>query len=481
MKTVICTVGTSIAQGTNALRATQQQDSAWEDAVTDLEAQISNRLADMDLNSEPDRIRASAEIHSLHRLQLDESDTVILLATDTADGRACAHAVRGVLLRNFGLPDAQVKVVRVNGLQVRDADRLRRIGLPALVEETLKLIEDPQLRYGGEIILNPTGGFKGVVPFLTVLGMLFSLRTVYVFEFANSLISLPPLPVSFDLRLYERALPALALVLEKGVVSEGEFFAAIENFADSEHDLFTGFIERDGGMVTLSTLAQVLVGMDSSDQRSIKLLPEVRRKWEASDPGYKAAMERILIRAASPLWRKLHRHYFPNSELFVFGASAGPRIAGIVSDNVFHVTSFHLVDRGEHDSYETALAGKRASDFRLDSFIEWQPPDDLKTVNERLLSADKDRIETLERQVAELTSKLDTFEQPLRIEVNRLKGEAARANRIPNLEKQIVVLKRELVTLQQENEALRDPYEPADSIGQSGDSSDAAKQADPAP
>jgi putative CRISPR-associated protein (TIGR02619 family) len=481
MRTVICTVGTSIAQGTDALRITQQQDTAWDDAVPDLVTQIVNRLTKLDLSSELGRVRASAEIHSLHRLKLDESDQAILLATDTADGRACAQAVKGVLLSHFGLLDEQVKVVRVLGLQVRDADKLRRVGLPALVEETLRLIEDPQLRYAGEIILNPTGGFKGVVPFLTVLGMLFGLRTIYVFEFANSLISLPPLPVSFDLRLYERALPALELVLEQGIVSEGAFFSAIEGFADSEHDLFTGFIERDGGVVTLSTLAQVLVRMDSSNKRGIKLLPEVRRKWESAIPGYKAEMERILIRAASPLWRKLHGHSFKTSELFIFGEVSGARIAGIVTDDVFHVTSFHLIDRGEHAAYEAAVTAKKPSDFNLDGFIEWQATDDLKSVNERLLSAERSRLLELEAQVSELKSQLSALERPLRQQVNELRSEAARAKRVPRLEQQIAELTSEAAALRREILTLKKTGELTIEGDESSDHSDAAQQVDSSP
>lgn len=478
MKTVICTVGTSIAQGTDALRVLQQQDTTWDDAVPELVTQIGTRLADMDLDSEAGRIRASAELNSLHRLKLDQNDRAILLATDTADGRACAQAVKSILVTHFGMLEEYVKVIRVPGLQVRDADKLRRIGLPALVEETLKFIEDPQLRYGGEIILNPTGGFKGVVPFLTVLGMLFSLRTVYVFEFANSLISLPPLPVSFDLRLYERALPALQLVLEKGVVSEGEFFAAIGNFADSEHDLFTGFIERDGGMVTLSTLAQVLVRMDSSDQRTIKLAPDVLRKWETVTPVYRAEMERILIRSASPLWRKLHGHSFQNCDLFVLGERGGPRVAGLVSNNVFHVTAYYSIALGDHDSYEKDLAGKKAAEFQLEKFIDWQSTDNLKTVNERMLNAENEHIGQLEKQVRELTSRVSTVEIPLRQKINQLKKQA---EFVPRLERQIARLQEELLTLQQKNDALRDPCEPADGIGQSDDTSDLPQKADSAP
>ncbi|SKA86838.1 CRISPR-associated protein (Cas_APE2256) [Thiothrix eikelboomii] len=45
--------------------------------------------------------------------------------------------------------------------------------------------------------LNPTGGFKALVPYAVLLGMIRRVSCRYIFEFSSQLIELPPLPVDF--------------------------------------------------------------------------------------------------------------------------------------------------------------------------------------------------------------------------------------------------------------------------------------------
>jgi putative CRISPR-associated protein (TIGR02619 family) len=424
-RTIICTTGTSIAQGTASLRSLQSKSSHWEDDSPELVEEIARRLEGLDLGSLEGRAKVSAEINSLARLEVGEGDRVVLLVTDTADGRICAEAVRRVLVKSFGLPENDVRLECVRGLQVRDAVTLRQQGLPNFVEHAMRWVGDPQIRYGGEVILNPTGGFKGVVPFLTVLGMLFGLRTVYIFEHCDALISLPPLPVTFDLHLYERALPGLERIHAAGAISEEEFFAAIEDFHPSERDLFNTFVERDGKMVTLSALGFALVGMEDMGTRNVRILPEVKAKWQAADPVYKTRMERYLIRCGYPLWRTIHGHHFVGTQLKVFGERSGPRIAGIENSDGFFITSYHDIDAGEHRAYEQAISGRKPEDYPLSEFVEWEPPSDLKATNDRLLRAEESRLEELTAENQRLRNQLRDAGQPYRDEIKRWKTEAS--------------------------------------------------------
>ena len=71
--------------------------------------------------------KLSAEIHSLARMQLEIKDRVLLLASDTSEGLACAQAVEAYLVRYWdGL---QVVTETVPGLQVDDAEQFRRVGV----------------------------------------------------------------------------------------------------------------------------------------------------------------------------------------------------------------------------------------------------------------------------------------------------------------------------------------------------------------
>lgn len=457
MKTVICTVGTSIANSTPALRALQQEDTAWGDPTPELEVQIGERLTGFDLGTDAGRSRASAELNSLNRLRLGANDGVILLATDTADGRTCAQAVESVLTGSFGLSQDKVKVVRVPGMQVRDADKLRKTGLPALIERVIAFVEDPQLRYGGEIVLNPTGGFKGVVPFITVIGMLFGLRSVYIFEHAESLISLPPLPVSFDMHLYERARPALQQILAEGVINEDAFFSAIEGFDESERSLFGGFVEHENGMVTLSTLAQVLVSMDTGRECRIMLHPEVLAKFNAAGSFYQCEMARYLGRVSFATWRSGNIHRFYGTRLKIYGNQRQPRIAGFPVGDVFYVTSYHHVEREQHDDYYGYVTGKGPDDFDTTEFVAWQATGDLVDTNADLKDAEITLVEQLQCRVRDLEIQLQSVERPLRQQINELRAQASQTKRNSKRKNRNRDMRHEGNTLRAKLVALQEP------------------------
>jgi hypothetical protein len=101
---------------------------------------------------------------------------------------------------------------------VCDAGALRQTGLIDLTQQLIHYLNEPQPRYTGGLILCPNGGFKGVVPLLTVLGMIFRAPVVYVFGIDETVITLPQLPIDFATNLLERALPVLDSASFSGVL-----------------------------------------------------------------------------------------------------------------------------------------------------------------------------------------------------------------------------------------------------------------------
>lgn len=398
MKTIICTTGTSVAQGCLALGVSQRQAGGWSDAAPDLRREIHGRLARLALATEEGRRQASAEIYSLDRIGVGPDDRVALLATDTAEGRACAEAVAGAIATAFGISGSQVRIHRIPALQVRDERRLREEGLPQLVDTVLaQYVDNPQVRYGSEIVLNLTGGFKGVVPFLAVIGMIFRLRTVYIFESSEALIVLPPMPLTFDLGLFERAAPAIEHINRETAVRESEYFSRIVRFQEHERDLFLGFIESAGaGMVTLSPLALALHRIEESGEHDVLLSPAARAALEASDGIKRLALERILLRVASPLWRSIHQHIRQDEIIYFKPGSTAERAAAVIRDSKVYVCHLFV----DHDDYERALAAKKTAPVRYDDFEPWAPPASASDV-ERAYD------QTLEAEVLRLREELD--------------------------------------------------------------------------
>lgn len=374
MRTIIATVGTSVASGLSGLRNVMRASLPWGDDSEDarvLRKQLGEKLAALDLGDGATRIAASAELNSLHRLGAGRDDRVVLLASDTTDGRLCAEAVGRALVGGFGLATDEVQVTRVEKLVVGNAEVLRKEGLPNFLGTVLREVERARAE-GRTVVLNPTGGFKGVVPFLTAVGFLHGLRTVYVFEHSQALIDLPPLPLTFDLRLFERALPALELVRHEGVVKPEAFFSRIQGLEESERELFASFLETDDdGWATLSPLMNAFCDQEQRGATRVLLSPDAQEVLAGASSRDRQRIDDLLARLSHPLWRAQHWHSFKGTDLAVFKPPHTPlRPACVLEPDAVKVCLLYL----DHDLYERDLPRRRASQFGRSSFVEWVPP-----------------------------------------------------------------------------------------------------------
>jgi len=411
-RTIICTVGTSIANGCKSILSYYQRNSSWDEDVSILKSEIESRLAPI-LASNELFARACAEIHSLDRLECGESDEVILLTSDTAEGKACGTIVSSTIQKIFGMSD--VRLIRVPDLQARDGDRLKKRGIPNLINLVTPILQDPQRRYSGGVILNPTGGFKGVVPFLTVLGMLYGAKVVYMFEFSNQMVTLPPLPVTINLELFERARPALKWAKEQAVFAPATFFGFISGYDPEEESLFTGFLEIENGReATLSPLALVLLEEETTCADHLMISKNVRTFFESMPPEDLDRMRSLALRLASPLFRRMTRKAFNGTDLEVYGRSRfAARFAGFTRNGVFHLCLAQWVSR--HEDYERIFASKNRGNFegtnefvRMDSPILADPPMKSPAEPEILLELRQQR-DYLSRKCSRLESEIQNL------------------------------------------------------------------------
>lgn len=454
-RTILCSVGTSIALGTEALKGYQNRASVWDDDTTELAAQIRERLKQFDLTSEAGRVRASAELNALHRLGAGPGDEVVFFATDTADGRCCAEVVRDVLQTHFGV--GQVIVERVTGLQVRDAQLLRTAGLTNLMRRLIHYLEDPQRRYGGGCVLNTNGGFKGLVPFFAILGMIFRAPVVYVFERADCLIKLPPLPVGFDPGLLERAACALQWAKQQDVFKVEAFLKRIPGLEAGEADVFTGFLELDGTDAVLSPLTDVLMTPPATEAPcSIRLSHAVRRQLESLGP-MRGRAERFLANLAVPQWRSAQTRAKKGTDLLSFGRGAVPfRVGGFFEAGVYHICWLFVLD---HDGYERDIPNHQRKDYVSEQFEDWSP---LPVAEQEPAPDDPDHQLTwwdLLAEVRELRSQMaDAAEesQRLRDDLDRV------CARNSGLERQVERMRREVAQLKAESAKRKTVAAPPD-------------------
>ena len=338
-KTFLCSTGTSIAKGCPALAEYQARPSAWDEGTEELSEQIQARLAIMNLGNPAERIKVSAEVHALHRLNVSAEDEVVLFVTDSADGRCCAQELKKALESIFDV--SRVVVERIAGLQVRDSELLRKEGLTNLTRKLITYLEDVQHTSSLITSLNTNGGFKGLVPFFTILGMLYRVPVVYIFEFAQQLITLPPLPIGFSEKLLERAMPALQWAREKGVFAPNAFLNQVAAYRDDERELFEGFLEQVDEVASLSPLAEVLIEREIEEAIPVKLSTEAWDAFNGLPEARKINVANQFVKLGSPTWRAGNIRRKHTSDLLFFGSGESPwRFAGYIEDGGFHVCWF---------------------------------------------------------------------------------------------------------------------------------------------
>ncbi|WP_282610832.1 putative CRISPR-associated protein [Pelagibius sp. Alg239-R121] len=193
--------------------------------------------------------RLPAEVNSLARLGVTARDRVVLFASDTPQGQASALAVVTYLRSQLAGLDAVA--VSVPGLQVQDAALFQRKGLANFFR--LARVEINQARPGG-CSLVITGGFKALIPYAVLLATLENLTCYSVFEHSDSLITLPPLPLTIDRETLLPFLPLLRAMAQDGSVPLKKLEATVPDplFRDQLASLIEIF--PDENRVGLSTL-----------------------------------------------------------------------------------------------------------------------------------------------------------------------------------------------------------------------------------
>lgn len=205
-----------------------------------------SHLKGLDLKKNADPDKSSAEIKSLVKLEIGQDDVVYLFATETIDGKLCAEVLEVFIREKF---NCKVTIEEIEGLQVSNSELFRKKGIKNYIDKVTKVIENPNNRYGYELILNITGGFKATVPYTTLLGMLFQIPVFYIFEDTQSLIELPPLPLEYNFKIIEELKDKFYKIESETSISFDEFIKGVK---DVKYKQSIALIEEEKGSITLS-------------------------------------------------------------------------------------------------------------------------------------------------------------------------------------------------------------------------------------
>jgi putative CRISPR-associated protein (TIGR02619 family) len=299
------------------------------------------------------RTNLSAEVHSLARMGLGSNDTVILYSSETPDGQACAYAVRDYL--DNQRPGLQSKVTVIHGLQVQDADAFRIHGV---LNFTQAVLRDIDANGTGQCVLNPTGGFKSLVPYTILIGMIKGVPAKYIFEQSTTLIPLPVMPVEFARARIEPIRPLLERIQAETAIPRAVLDASMP-FAEREA-LAPLFEDQGSGQVSLSPVGFLIW---EELERPSALVPylsrralddlQTVRKIEGCDP------DDYLARVARNRDHLKRARHAPWTNGLFWLKPGDTKDRYLVSVEGWRLLVWRMM---EHDQYQTLLDRERNSD-----------------------------------------------------------------------------------------------------------------------
>jgi len=233
MKTVITTVGTSVLTNYQRLEVRNLFGYGYEsidDAIKDLDpsqdkdAFDASAFAEQSLQVYCERIKnvieskwlkgvqwqdeqgcwkkvnetvcnedASAEISTLVKIkrQSGKLEKIVFLCTDTLLSVLSAEIMR----LSPVLEGVEIGIVHVKQLNVKDYNKFKEHGLGNLVSAVIDTVDNTQ---PDDVIMNISGGYKALIPFLTLLAQIKKIPVFYLYEESSQLLQFPQLPVNFN-------------------------------------------------------------------------------------------------------------------------------------------------------------------------------------------------------------------------------------------------------------------------------------------
>lgn len=181
-----------------------EEDTEYNHQKQQVLARLKKELNIYYANDEQGLDKLSAELASLLAMHKEPSignitneDKIILLHSDTVDGRLCAEANVEVI-QSF-CTDTTIRPLL--GIRVQPSasdenirDSFVNRGLNSIQNEVKQAVKNFSTQHGNAAAcyLNITGGYKGVLPFTTVLAHNYNLHLVYLYEKSQQIIWIAP-------------------------------------------------------------------------------------------------------------------------------------------------------------------------------------------------------------------------------------------------------------------------------------------------
>ena len=244
-------------------------------------------------------LQASAEIASILKIRehLGSDIYVRLLSTDTLLSRLAAEVIvsRFDKLSEGVIAEYDSSVDMINSLQIKDQRSFERDGIPNLTKRVLEVVLDNVDWSEGKTegtVMNLTGGYKALIPFLTLIGQVYKLPLFYLFENTDHLITIPQIPMSIDWGVFEKH-SSIIDQLYSGVDNWGQL-----RWTNDVGEDLGNCIWSDGDLAELNAVGKMLY-----DRYRTFFSVSVPKQWKYFDeePSKKKLVEKAIITLYSQL------------------------------------------------------------------------------------------------------------------------------------------------------------------------------------
>lgn len=187
---IITTVGTSLISNNPRVDCSNLENEKFSEALFDgnNDSNIKKSIA----SKEDELLKcitddtACAELASLQKINPERDADVYLLCTETVTSYMCGR----VLQRYLG---ERAKLSYIPDLRVDDAVKFESSGFFKLLEKVKEIKGD-----GNDAVVNISGGYKILIPPMTLIAQLEHMTIYYLYEDTDKCIEIGNLPISFD-------------------------------------------------------------------------------------------------------------------------------------------------------------------------------------------------------------------------------------------------------------------------------------------
>ncbi|MBN1070990.1 hypothetical protein DVV81_07370 [Clostridium botulinum] len=205
---------------------------------------------------------ASAEIKSIFKIceeqKSSEKIEIYFITADTILSKMAAEIIKDELSSMMQEKNiVELKIFPIKGWQVNEAKEFIDNGLDNFYKRIKDLIEKDKGKdrkgnfkenifiNNSDVILNVSGGYKSILPYVTILGQIYNISIKYIYEESDSILTFENIPLAFDSIFEELYYPYL---YKPDKLKNGEIKETLKKY---------GLIKENGKIIERSELGNI--------------------------------------------------------------------------------------------------------------------------------------------------------------------------------------------------------------------------------